>query len=176
VKSRVLDGCNTCIRTPFITDCISTWVWRLHKRNNAQALRLFVPTRMSDHGVSPLRKNELPNNTFIKVTARRPPLRDLAFYLELEPRYVSCESTTNNQVSMWYRPHFPRLWCNTPIIRLFFFTKHGINSNAHKYVHTVTPMNVHTHTVPLWELPRNWVQELIWRILILTNSQQTPRC
>jgi hypothetical protein len=161
------DGCNTCIRTPFITDCISTWVWRLHKRNNAQALRLFVPTRMSDHGFSPLRKNELPNNTFIKVTARKPPLWDLAFYLELEPRYVSCESTTNNQVSMWYRPHIPRLRCNTPITRLIFefFSRNTVQTQTH--INTC----IHwLHTVLLWELPRNWVQELISRILILTNS------
>jgi hypothetical protein len=38
----------------------------------------------------------------------------------------------------------------------FFFEKHSTNANAHIHAHTLTPMNAHMHTLPLWAPPKDW--------------------
>jgi hypothetical protein len=45
-------------------------------------------------------------------------------------------------------------WCNIYCdiwrqVDSFFFEKHSTNASAHIHAHTLTPMNAHTHTLPL---------------------------
>uniref|UniRef100_A0A453DK02 Uncharacterized protein n=1 Tax=Aegilops tauschii subsp. strangulata TaxID=200361 RepID=A0A453DK02_AEGTS len=35
------------------------------------------------------------------------------------------------------------------VIYLLFFLEHGTDASTHMHAHTLTPMNVHTHTLPL---------------------------
>jgi hypothetical protein len=56
-----------------------------------------------------------------------------------------------------------------------FFTKYGVDVDAHKYVYTLTPMNVHI-TYPYEQFRETEFKKLIRRVATLTKSPQVSRC